>query len=597
MADDLARFRESLDLVAIVQSRVKLTRRGQEYIGNCPFHQEKTPSFHVIPAKGFYHCFGCSAHGSAIDFVMNHDNLDFVSAVKALCDQFGLETPFTKPSQGQKRENKTIHACLDLVADWFGKALSRPDGYECRTYLERRAVSDEAIEHFSIGFAPQDQQSLVKFVETQGYTLEHLCACDVFARDQDTGRIYPRFRNRLMFPIRDGRSRIVGFGGRAMADQKAKYLNSPDADHFHKGQILYHFDEARKSLRQADHLLVVEGYMDVVGLKDAGIPHAVAPLGTALTEQQITMAWKATDHLVLCLDGDAAGQKAAWRSVEKSLALITAGKRMSVATMPTGEDPDSLVKSHGKQAFASVVAAAKPMSDIIYQHITFERDIANPEDRAAARADLRTLVQQIQDPDVKNAFADSLFSRLSIKPDFKRNIDANNPRFTGSSARFSPLAVKKRPAEIPLLRPILYHPDFLRDPECLDAFEQLIFTDPGCERLQLAILDWLCENVDVSPLEREHLFDYLHGIGEGFLCRKLLEDKPWSVSRIQDDMAELIEDGERRHEWLQAMRRFSEWQEPRNRSRTTGDDSRQGEHADEYHARLHRRGLGRPRQG
>jgi DNA primase len=391
----LDELRARVPLSGVVARRVKLIRAGREMKGCCPFHNEKTPSFYVNDDKGFYHCFGCGAHGDALRFLTELDGLPFMEAVKMLAAQAGMAVPSPSPEAARRQsEQEAVLALLARAAEWFQARLNAPEGREARAYLLRRQVPDALAGGFGLGFAPG--QGLA---EALGAPEPLLLAAGLIGKGED-GRSYERFRGRLMFPIRDPRGRVLGFGGRALGDAQPKYLNSADGPVFDKGRILYNLDRAGPAARKAGRLVIVEGYMDVIGVAGAGMAELVAPLGTALTEAQMERAWQLVDTPILCFDGDAAGTRAALRACLRALPLLKPGRSLAIATLPPGEDPDDLVRRGGLAAFEAVLNAARPLEETLWLAETGAAP-ATPEARAAVRARLRGHAESIADPDCR----------------------------------------------------------------------------------------------------------------------------------------------------------------------------------------------------
>ena len=393
----LDELRARVPLSPVVGRRVKLLRAGREWKGCCPFHNEKTPSFYVNDDKGFYHCFGCGAHGDVIRFLTEQEGLPFMEAVKQLADQAGMEVPSPSPQAAQRQdEAEALLALTARAADWYRQQLAGPAGADARAYLGQRGVSAALVEAFALGFAPGNGLRAALGNPEEAKMLD----AGLLGRGED-GSVYERFRGRLMFPIRDRRGRVVGFGGRALGDVQPKYLNSSDGPLFDKGRLLYNLDRAGPAARKSGRLVVVEGYMDVIGVAGAGIGELVAPLGTAMTEAQLELAWRLVDAPVLCFDGDGAGQRAALRACLRALPLLQPGKSLAIATLPAGEDPDDLVRRGGAEAFEAVLSVASPLADHIWRMETAGDTTKTPEARAAVRARLRAHADSIAHPDVR----------------------------------------------------------------------------------------------------------------------------------------------------------------------------------------------------
>lgn len=400
-------------LADLIGRRVKLVRRGREHTGLCPFHNEKTPSFTVNEEKGFYHCFGCGAHGTAIDFLINTENLPFPEAVERLAGLAGMEVPRTAPrDEAAESRRRGLFDVLELAAGWFESQLAGMQGSAARGYLDQRGVDPGVAGTFRLGLAPDSRVALKQAMLARDVTEAQLIEAGLLIKPEDGGETYDRFRNRLMFPIWDPRERVVAFGGRALGDQRAKYLNSPETNLFHKGSMLYNLPAARAAARESGTVIVTEGYMDVIALHQAGLSHAVAPLGTALTEEQIALLWRLTPEPVLCFDGDVAGQRAAYRAAERVLPLLKPGHSLRFALLPPGEDPDSLIRAEGPQAMTTLIDSAQPLAEVLWRHAVEGRSLDTPERRAGLRQDLRELVGRIGDGTVKAYYGEDIRARL-----------------------------------------------------------------------------------------------------------------------------------------------------------------------------------------
>lgn len=411
--DDL---RARVGLADIVGAQVKLIKRGREYSGLCPFHSEKSPSFTVNEQKGFYHCFGCGAHGDVISFVMNTRGLSFVEAVEVLANQVGMDVP--KPSrEAQEREKKakTLYEVMEAACAFFERMLRMPEGREGLDYFHRRGLDDKTISEFRLGYAPDNRGALKAALKREDIDEAAMIEAGLLIEPEDRDRqSYDRFRGRVMFPILDRRGRVVAFGGRVMGDAKPKYLNSPDTPLFHKGRLLYGLPQAREASRNGAEILVTEGYMDVIALHRAGYRGAVAPLGTAVTEEQIGELWKMTNEPILCLDGDAAGKRAAVRAAERAMPILRPGKSLLFSILPEGEDPDSLVGQgpEGAAAFRQILDRAVPLAELVWRLETAGRPVDTPERRAALEADIHQRVGAITDESVRSQYQSMYRDRL-----------------------------------------------------------------------------------------------------------------------------------------------------------------------------------------
>jgi DNA primase len=394
-----------VDIVEIVGARVQLKKAGREYKACCPFHDEKTPSFTVSPTKQFYHCFGCGAHGTALSFLMDHDHLGFVDAVEELARQAGIDVP-REAGPEAKRAGDDLYAVMDKAARYFCRELK--GSAEAIEYLKNRGVDGETAAKFGIGFAPHRWDGLIKHVGATESALKQLADCGLII-EREQGGWYDRFRGRVMFPIRDARGRVIAFGGRIIGDGEPKYLNSPETRLFHKGRELYGLFEARQALRDIPRLMVVEGYMDVVGLSQAGIHWSVATLGTATTSEHLHRLFRLTDTVVFCFDGDRAGRQAAWRALENALPGLTEGRQIQFLFLPEGEDPDSLVRAEGAERFQGRVDEAVPLSDYLLEHLQSQVDMETMDGRARMAELARPLLSRIP----AGIYHDLLVARLA----------------------------------------------------------------------------------------------------------------------------------------------------------------------------------------
>ncbi|MDD0842100.1 DNA primase [Pseudomonas sp. Gutcm_11s] len=375
------------DIVEVVSSRIQLKKAGKNYSACCPFHKEKTPSFSVSPDKQFYYCFGCGAGGNALGFIMDHDSLDFPQAVEDLAKRAGMDIPREESGRGRTPRQPTdspLYPLLTAAADYFRQALkSHPTRKSAVDYLKGRGLTGEIARDFGLGFAPPGWDNLHKHLAGDKLQQKAMIDAGLLIENAENGRIYDRFRDRVMFPIRDSRGRIIAFGGRVLGDDKPKYLNSPETPVFHKGQELYGLYEARKNNRDLDEIMVVEGYMDVIALAQQGLRNAVATLGTATSEEHLKRLFRLVPSVLFCFDGDAAGRKAAWRALEATLSNLQDGRRARFLFLPEGEDPDTLVRSEGTDAFrARINQHAQPLADYFFQQLSEEADPRSLEGKA-----------------------------------------------------------------------------------------------------------------------------------------------------------------------------------------------------------------------
>ncbi|HAX92240.1 MAG TPA: DNA primase [Rhodospirillaceae bacterium] len=528
----LDELRERLTLSEIIGKRLKLTRAGREFKGCCPFHNEKTPSFYVNDDKKFFHCFGCGAHGDVIGFTMRHDGQSFPEAIENLASQAGMSVPKDTPVERERydREKQLINL-LERATVFFEDQLREPAGREARSYLLGRGLSDEAQRRFRLGYAPTDAQALIRKLTAEGFTLPDMLAVGLIKKAEDRPDHYSFFRNRVIFPVADRRGQTVAFGGRVMGEGEPKYLNSPDHALFHKGKLLYGLSRARGASAQGQPLIVVEGYMDVIALVEAGYIGALAPLGTALTEDQLTLLWKllppesARDPQrdyspILCFDGDNAGIRAAARGVERALPLLTPTQTARVAYLPAGEDPDSLLKASGRGAMQAILDQAKPMVDVLWDLALAGRRLQTPEERATATKALRQKVSAIRDESLKKLYQDEVDKRLAAlfhwtpptaqkRPQNDRKTYSKDGKNTTFSPSISPLS-RRQPSPAQALRErvllalMLNHPSLFQD--FGDDLASIGFSTPHFEALRQQLVHYFTaiphETLDAAALYR-----------------------------------------------------------------------------------------------
>ncbi|HHG3393683.1 DNA primase [Vibrio parahaemolyticus] len=398
-----------LDIVDIIDARVKLKKKGKNYGACCPFHNEKTPSFSVSQEKQFYHCFGCGAHGNAIDFMMEFERLEFVEAIEELASYLGLDVPreqrsggsgqFKSGPQASSSEKRSLYDLMGSIAQFYRNQLKQPSCKVAIEYLKDRGLSGEIVQKFGIGYVA-DEWDLVRKNFGQNKDNQDMLVTGGMLIENDKGNRYDRFRGRIMFPIRDRRGRVIGFGGRVLGEGTPKYLNSPETPIFHKGKELYGLYEVLQAHREPAQILVVEGYMDVVALAQYGVDYSVASLGTSTTGDHIQMLFRQTNTVVCCYDGDRAGKEAAWRALENALQFLKTGNTLKFLFLPDGEDPDSYVRKYGKAAFEQQIEQATPLSSYLFDNLIelHQINLGNNEGKSALRAYASALIDKIPDP-------------------------------------------------------------------------------------------------------------------------------------------------------------------------------------------------------
>ena len=401
----LDQLRTRVTLSALIGRTTRLTKAGREHKACCPFHNEKSPSFTVNDEKGFYHCFGCGAHGDAIRWMTDHQGLSFMDAVKELALEAGMDVPAPDPQAAQFAQKRdSLHDVMSAAQEWFAHNLTTPDGQEARAYLATRGFDAQTIKRFGFGFAPENRQALKGALGRFPETMLIETGLRIAVEDRDP---YDRFRSRLMLPIEDARGRVIAFGGRILAKAKTdapKYLNSPDTPLFDKGRTLYNLHRAAPAARQSGRMVVVEGYMDVIAMAAAGIAECVAPLGTALTEHQIELLWRHVEMPILCFDGDGAGQRAAMKAVARALPLLRPAHSLRIVHLPEGLDPDDLIKARGAKAMEDLLAAPRSLLDVLWESERDALPLDTPEDKAGLKARLMDHVETITHSDIAGLY-------------------------------------------------------------------------------------------------------------------------------------------------------------------------------------------------
>ena len=521
----LEELRARLPLADIVGRRVTLRRAGREHSGLCPFHNEKTPSFTVSEEKGFYHCFGCGAHGDVIGFVMRTEGLSFPEAVERLAAEAGLEVPRSTPAERQRAERAGgLLRAMEAACAWYESTLAGADGAAARAYLAARDLDEATIARFRLGFAPDRRGGLKAALTARGIGEDTLIEAGLLTRPAEGGLAYDRFRGRIIFPITDRRGRVIAFGGRILdADATtrdgrplAKYLNSPETPLFHKGQVLYALDKAQAAAHDGEAIVVTEGYTDVIALHKAGFGGAVAPLGTALTEGQIELLWRLAPEPVLCFDGDTAGRRAAARAAERALPLLRPGYSLRFAMLPQGEDPDSLIRDLGVEAMRALLARARPLVDQLWAMVAEGTPADTPERRAGIRQRLRGHAFEIAERSVQQFYLDEFESRLrAVFAPPRREFSRRRPgtgrwSATGRDGAWPESAMRAdfnvdilalRQQQV-LLATVLNHPALLADVG--EALGALRLHAPELDRLRQEIIKSLESNLDSVAL-RNHL--------------------------------------------------------------------------------------------
>jgi DNA primase len=516
----LDEIRDRVPISSVIGTRVTWDRRKTnasrgDYWACCPFHGEKSPSFHCEDKKGRYHCFGCGVSGDHFRFLVELDGIGFPEAVERIAEMAGVPMPARDPqAERRERERTSLIDVMEMATAFFRERLQGQDGAKARAYLRDRGLSSATQQEFRLGYAPDSRNALKEHLAGRGVDKGQIEACGLVVHGPDIPVSYDRFRDRIMFPIEDRNGRTIAFGGRAMsADIPAKYLNSNDTELFHKGNVLYNFARARKAQGREGTVIAVEGYMDVIALAQAGIGNSVAPLGTALTENQLELLWRMSGEPILCFDGDQAGLRAAWRAADLALPVIQPGRTLRFALLPEGKDPDDLVREGGAEAFAGVIAEARPLADLIWMRETAGGVFDTPERRAALERTLRDLVGRIRDESVRRHYGQEMRER--IQAFFGSTRRAPSPqgghqtggrgrpgeasgRMTVSDSLARSALVRAGGAAMPLREAVLLlalvnHPRLLD--RHFEMFEDLEPTHPELRRLHAVLLDALAHGV------------------------------------------------------------------------------------------------------
>jgi|GEM_PF-158617 len=534
----LDELRSRLSLSEVIGKRIKVTRAGREYKACCPFHSEKTPSFTINDAKQFYHCFGCGAHGDVIGFTMQYENLSFIDAVKTLAAQTGLQMPEQSPEEIQKAAaQKDLYTLMEEATKFFQAALHEGANRQILEYTRGRGLSDQTISNFRIGYASGDRQALWRHLKEKGYSDAQIKEVDLIRESKKGGDPYAFFRDRVMFPVTDLRGRVVAFGGRILPDNMRppdtgdftppKYINSGETPIFHKGSLLYAASQARSNIDEEQPLIVAEGYMDVIACHQAGFTGAVAPMGTALTEGQITALWKMIPQElkepVLCFDGDEAGRRAARRAAERILPLLGPNKSARFAFLPEGKDPDDLIKEEGHKAFADILKRAMPLIDFIWSTHVGARPLDTPEKRAGAIEAVKNDIRMVADRAVQSHYNAIVQDKISQSFFPKRDYGGGAARRSGQGrdngrggagavSLRSPGGQKQAIMARVLLAGLLNHPHIFGAVE--EELAQMSFADSGLDELRRNALAYLSENdSNETAVKPQDIADFLKDKG------------------------------------------------------------------------------------
>jgi DNA primase len=529
----------------IVGRKVKLIRRGREFVGLSPFNAEKSPSFTVNDAKGFYHCFSSGEHGDVFSFLMKTEGLSFPEAVETIASMVGVEMPKVTPEDRQQAERaKGLREAVASAAHYFETQLRMPAGATAMAYLKERGLAEETMKRFCLGYAPVDRMALLAALRHEGFDDDVIIEAGL-ARRGDDGRVFGYFKDRVIYTIADPQGRAIGFGARALGDAQPKYLNSPDGPLFHKGETLYGLDLAREPAHKMGEIIVVEGYMDVIALAEAGVPNVVAPLGTAVTEAQIKRLWRIAASPTLCLDGDAAGRKAAGRAALRALPILEPGRTLKFALLDGGRDPDDLVRAEGAAAINRLTQQSTSLVDVIWQDALREIDPSQPEQRAALDKRLHELAREIADETVGRYIRDAFRERLrtAFSPAPKR---LDNKRFDGRK-REPPGRILQRPSgpagdvgrslnEARVLFGCSKRPEVAE--QFLERLAHLSFDDPQLNQLRQAIVEALANN---PAIDADGLLTTLMTLGHDHAIHRMQKAVRGRPTALMGDVVDAAE--------------------------------------------------------
>ena len=517
-AEFLEEIRTRILVSQVVGKRLKLVRRGREFLGLCPFHSDTKPSLSVVDEKNFYHCFACGAHGDIITFTMEMEGLSFPEAVEKLASMAGLELSRESPEVREREVGKkTLYDVMEAACIFYEKTLWAAEGKTGLEYLLGRGLSEQTIRRFRLGFAPDNRVALRQAMTVKGIAPEVLLNAGLLRKLENRDESYDYFRGRVLFPITDRRGRVIAFGGRIMTDGHPKYLNSPDTVLFHKGRVLYGLANAREAASKAGEVIVAEGYMDVIALAQSGFLHVVAPLGTSLSENQITELWRLAPEPIVCFDGDAAGQRAAGRAAARALTILKPGNSLRFVCLPPGEDPEDLLKRGGSKAMRDVLASAVGMADFVWETELRAQQIDTPERSADFIRRVRGRVREIADKTVQDAYSDAIERRIRQMRDadrgrragVSRGLKLERPAPRGSAiARARVMSVLGKRQQESVMAAFITHPALLD--EFGEALGYLRIDDPFLDNLRQHILE---STISGSGLDALGLRRHLRGLG------------------------------------------------------------------------------------
>ena len=511
-------LRDSISLSTIIGKKVQLLKKGKNFLGLCPFHNEKTPSFNVNDDEGYYHCFGCGAHGDSISFIRNYENKSFIEAVETIAYISGIKLPALNSDNIELlNEKKNLLKIIKLSSQFYSRSLFSLNGKDALHYVKSRGLKDEIIKKFIIGYAPQ--VGLKAYLNSEGFRDDILVKAGLL-RKNDDGSINEVFRNRLIFPIFDRKSNPIAFGGRAMFNSKAKYLNSPNSILFQKSECLYGLSHLIRDDFKTKPLLIVEGYMDVISINQSKIAQGLAPLGTAISENQIETIWKLNNKFVLCLDGDKAGETAAWRFINRVLPILNIGKEISFAWLPENHDPDDMLRNSHKEHFESIINNPSSLIETIWKILTSKYHDTNPDTKAQLRVEAKKTVNLIKNNDLRQSYMDEVYKRIN-------NNRTNNQNYLSSNF-FKRPSVGRQSILDSIFLILIYHPQLVLD--FSEKIVKLDFKNNFKNKIVLILLDMVIKN---PAIDRNQFSNHLVSLNMSNVLNKL--DTKFVVKRLGYD--------------------------------------------------------------
>ena len=539
--EQIKELRDSIDLSKIISRNVKLQKRGNNLIGLCPFHSEKTPSFNVNDNDGFYHCFGCGAHGDAISFIRNLEGKSFIEALETIADMSGLKIPLNNlENENIFNEKRQLLEIISLSSSFYSSKLFSNDGSVAMKYIKSRGLNDDSINKFKIGYSTQF--GLKKYLNERGYKDDLIFKAGLL-RNNKNNEMQEVFRGRLIFPIFDKKNNVIGFGGRALYNSKAKYINSPNSIIFQKSDILYGISHLQRDILKDNPLLIGEGYIDVISIFQSKVAQAVAPLGTAITVSQIESIWKKNKKPVVCLDGDVAGENAAWRFINKVLPIIKTGFEIKFAWLPKNMDPDEML-NNSKEEFVHIIKNPKSLIDTIWNILQKKYDPINPDTRALLWSEVKKTVNLINDKNLKQSYVDEVYKRINESRNNNKIINTNIQRSFTNSKKIRAFIGKNNLLDAVFLI-LLSHPKL-----ALDYSEELVridFNNKIKNKILLILLDMIITKQDLDKIEfsnylkENNLFDTVNNLDTQSIIKWIgYNPSKKTFNEIKDNFSDLL---------------------------------------------------------